>query len=377
MLGGVRVDTTRHEIILVDDNATNLITGRSILKSSYKVYPALSAAKLFDILDKVIPDLILLDIFMPEMDGYETIIKLKADTRFQEIPVIFLTAMDGEENELKGLELGAADYIAKPFSAPLLLKRIENQLLIAHKTKDLLSIQAVLKDYADNLEAMVHEKTAEVFNLQNAVLTTVADLVDFRDKQTGGHITSTQHYLQILLEEMLRQEIYVDETTKWDLDFFLLSAQLHDVGKIAIADEILRKPGKLTPEEFEVMKTHVEIGVNAIERIMEETNEHSFLRHALLIVGTHHEKWDGSGYPLGLKGENIPLEGRLMAIADVYDALISDRPYKKAFSHEQACKIIEDNAGTQFDPALIDVFKKVKADFAEKTHKPVILYPNN
>ena len=147
------------------------------------------------------------------------------------------------------------------------------------------------------------------------------------------------------------------------MDFFLPSAQLHDVGKIAITDLILNKPGKLTPEEFEIMKTHVTVGVAAIEKIMQNAEEHAFLNHAVLIAGTHHEKWDGSGYPKGLKGRNIPLEGRLMAIADVYDALITVRPYKKAFTHEEACKIIEEGAGTHFDPSLVEVFKRVKDDF--------------
>jgi putative two-component system response regulator len=147
------------------------------------------------------------------------------------------------------------------------------------------------------------------------------------------------------------------------MEFFLQSAPLHDMGKIAIADLVLNKPGKLTPEEYEVMKTHVLVGVDAIERIMQNTNEHAFLDHALLIAGTHHEKWDGTGYPMGLIGKKIPLEGRLMAIADVYDALVASRTYKKAFSHEEACKIIEESRGTHFDPVLIDVFVKVKGEF--------------
>jgi len=203
----------------------------------------------------------------------------------------------------------------------------------------------------------------EALDLQNAVLTTVADLVEFRDKHTGGHVTRTQRYLQALIDEMFHSGIYADEISKWDMDFFLPSAQLHDVGKIAITDMILNKPGRLTPEEFEIMKTHVPVGVDAIEQIIIKTKGHAFLKHALLIAGTHHEKWDGSGYPVGLRGTNIPLEGRLMAIADVYDALISVRPYKKAFSHDEACKVIEDGAGSHFDSALVDVFKKVKGEF--------------
>ena len=357
--------STRDKIILVDDMKPNLTMGKDLLKTFYEIYLASSASKLFEILENIVPELILLDISMPEIDGYEAMKKLKADQRFTNIPVVFLTSKDDDASEVEGFDLGAVDYLRKPFSGPLLLKRIENQLLIVRQRKKLLANQAellanqtALKYYADNLECKVNEKTAEVFELQNAVLTTVADLVEFRDKQTGGHVNRTRRYLQILVEEMNREGVYAEEISNWVMDFFLPSAQLHDVGKIAITDLILNKPDKLTPEEFEIMKTHVNVGVDAIGQIMEKTKEHVFLHHALLIAGTHHEKWDGSGYPVGLKGKNIPLEGRLMAIADVYDALISMRPYKEALPHEEACKIIEDGAGSHFDPLLIDVFRK-------------------
>ena len=351
------MDANRYTVILVDDNMSNLSQGKNILKAHYKVYPARSVAKLFETLENITPDLILLDIEMPEMDGYEAIRRLKTDRRFADIPVIFLTSKSDEGSQLEGFELGAADYMSKPFSAPLLLKRIANQLLIMQQKRD-------LHDYADTLELRVRDKTAEVVNLQNAVITIVADLVEFRDKLTGGHVNRTQLYMKALVEELIREGTYKDEVDKWDMDFFLPSAQLHDVGKIGITDLILNKPGKLTPEEFEIMKTHVAVGVAAIEKIMSITDEHAFLRHTLHIAGTHHEKWDGSGYPAGLRGDQIPLEGRLMAIADVYDALISVRPYKKAFSHEEASRIIEEGAGTHFDPVLVEVFRNAKAEFA-------------
>ena len=353
----------RSKIILVDDIKTNLIMGKELLKTFYEVYLASSAAKLFEILENILPDLILLDIEMPETNGYETMKKLKSDPLFSEIPVIFLTSKDDDESEMEGFDLGAVDYVRKPFSGPLLLKRITNQLLIVRQRKELLESREELRDYAENLENKVKEKTAEVLELQNAVLATVAELVEFRDEQTGGHITRTKQYLKILVDEMILEGLYADEISGWAMDYFLSSAQLHDVGKIAITDLILNKPGKLTPQEFEIMKTHVTVGVDAIEQIMDKTKEHVFLNHALLIAGTHHEKWDGSGYPVGLKGKNIPLEGRLMAIIDVYDALISERPYKKAFTHEQAVKIIVEGSGSHFDPALVDVFIKASGKF--------------
>ena len=353
----------RYKIVLVDDNITTLTMGRNILKTFYEIYPAPSAGKLFEILDNVAVDLILMDVEMPEMNGYEAVKKLKADSRFADIPVIFLTSKDDESSELEGLDLGAADYVSKPFSAPLLLKRIANHILMGKQRKDLLASKATLTNYSENLAVMVQEKTREIVNLQNAMITTFAEMMEFRDKLTGGHVTRTRLYLKALTNELVRGGVYAGEVAEWDMELFLASAQLHDVGKISVTDLILNKPGPLTAEEFEIMKTHVAMGVDIVEKIMRNTDEHAFLSHALLIVGTHHEKWDGSGYPTGLKGKNIPLEGRLMAIADVYDALITERPYKKPLTHAEASAIIENSAGRHFDPVLTDVFLKVADEF--------------
>ncbi|MDR1296271.1 MAG: response regulator [Deltaproteobacteria bacterium] len=346
----------RAKIMLVDDNAANLTMGKNMLKEAYEVYPIPSALKLFEIMKHVTPALILLDVMMPDMDGYEAIRKLKAEERFRDIPVIFLTSMNDESSELEGLSLGAIDYVAKPFSAPLLLKRIENHLLILTQKEE-------LSNFNDNLQKLVDQKTRQVIDLQNAVLSTVAEMVEFRDNLTGGHVTRTQKYLKVLVDTMVDRGIYMDEVGKWDLDFFIQSAQLHDVGKIAISDAILNKPGRLAPEEFEEMKKHVSIGVDCIDRIAQKTAEHSFLRHAAVLAGTHHEKWDGSGYPKGLAGFDIPLEGRLMAVADVFDALISRRPYKPPMPAEQAFKIIQDGSGTHFDAELIKIFNLVTDQF--------------
>jgi putative two-component system response regulator len=350
-------ESERKKILLVDDNMTNLTSGKEMLKDQYKVYPVPSADIMFDLLENLIPEMILLDIEMPDMNGYEAIKRLKSEPRWAGIPVIFLTSKTDEGSELEGLSLGAIDYVAKPFSAPLLLKRIENHLFTEMQKKQ-------LKEFNTNLEEMVRLKAAQIFNLQNAVLSTVSDLVEFRDDVTGGHVSRTQKYLKILLDKLMKENIYTNEVSGWDMDYLLPSAQLHDVGKIAISDLILNKPGKLTQEEFEIMKTHVAVGVDAIKRIEKNTEEHAFLRHAKRIAGTHHEKWDGTGYPTGLKGEDIPLEGRLMAIADVYDALISPRPYKKAFSTYEARQIIESGKGSHFDPVLVEVFSKVADQFA-------------
>jgi putative two-component system response regulator len=347
----------RKKIMLVDDNLANLTAGKTMLKEHYEVFAIPSAAKLFDFLHHVIPDLILLDIEMPDMNGYEAVKQLKGDARYADIPVIFVTAKTDEGSELEGLELGAIDYVTKPFSAPLLRKRIENHVLMAQQKKDLL-------EFNDNLQLTVFNKTTQVMELQNAVLSTVAEMVEFRDEYTGGHVDRTQQYLKLLVDRMIESGVYEHETREWDLAFLLPSAQLHDVGKISISDAILNKPGKLTDEEFEIMKKHPSLGVNAIKRIEKNASEHDFLYHAEIFAGSHHEKWDGSGYPNRMMGNDIPLQGRLMAIADVYDALISVRPYKKPMSVEVAKSIIEEGRGSHFDPTLVDIFLEVENKFA-------------
>jgi putative two-component system response regulator len=350
--------TDRRTILLVDDNATNLTAGKNMLSDRYKVYPIPTAEIMFDLLENITPDMILLDIEMPEMDGYEAIKKLKRNPVWEDIPVIFLTAKADETSELEGLTLGAVDYIYKPFSAPLLLKRIENHLLIQRQKRQ-------FQDLNTHLEEMVKKRTQQVSNLQNAVLNTVANLVEFRDDVTGGHVTRTQRYLEILVNQLIKDGVYAEEVSGWNLDYLIPSAQLHDVGKIIITDSILNKPGALTKDEFEVMKTHAEAGVKAIKKIEENAEEHDFMRHARRIAGGHHEKWDGTGYPAGLKGTDIPLEARLMAIADVYDALVSKRPYKNPLGTDEAKQVIEGGRGTHFDPVLVDVFSEVADQFAE------------
>ncbi|GMO27969.1 MAG: two-component system response regulator [Termitinemataceae bacterium] len=352
------MDSTKSVIMLVDDNLTNLTMGKNILKDQYNIYPLNSASMLFELIDNVVPDLILLDIEMPEMDGFETIKKLKANPATADIPVFFLTSKSDPKSELEGFNLGAADYISKPFSPPLLLKRIENQLIIVSQTKK-------LKDYNDNLQSKVDEKTKQVLELQNAILRTVAELVEFRDDANSGHIERTQKYLQILIRKMVEKKVYSEEISQWDLNFLIPAAQLHDVGKIAISDILLNKPNKFSKEEFELMKKHTIFGVAAIKEIEKQTKENAFLYHAKIFAGTHHEKWDGTGYPRGLKGTAIPLQGRIMAIADVYDALISSRPYKAPISIGVAERIIVGSAGTHFDPVLVDVFKQVANQFSE------------
>jgi putative two-component system response regulator len=329
---------------------------------AYDVFTVPDAQKLFHLLEKCLPDLILLDVLMPGMSGYDTIALLKQSERTCDIPVIFLTSRSDTDSEIAGLNLGAVDYLSKPFSPFLLLKRVELQLQLAKQKRE-------LKDLNENLRHLVEQKVGTILNLQRSVLRTVSDLVEFRDDMTGGHVARTERVLRLLIEEMLTRNVYRDVVQAWDMNLFLQSAQLHDVGKIAVPDAILLKKGKLTTEEFDEMKKHTTFGEMVIEKIQRETEESTFLTHARIMAGYHHERWDGTGYPKGIAGDEIPLQGRLMAISDVYDALVSVRPYKPAFTHDYAVRIISEEGGRQFDPLLTDIFVAASGRFADKEHQ--------
>jgi len=334
---------------MVDDDPTNLNVARNNLMGRYSIVTVPSGEKLFGLLDKISPSLILLDIEMPEMNGYEVMKKLKSNGKTAHIPVIFLTAKIDPASEIEGLSLGAVDYITKPFSRDLLIKRIDLHILFEKQRKELLS-------YNLSLENEVGKQAQTVMELQNAIIKIIAELVESRDSITGGHIERTQHYIRLLIDFLLEHKVYADVLSTWDIDLFVMSSQLHDVGKITIKDDILMKPAKLTDDEFEEMKHHTIAGVEIIRRIEETTVESEFLTFAAALAVSHHEKWDGTGYPYGLSGNDIPLQGRLMALVDVYDALTNDRPYKKAFSHDEAVEIIRNGSGTHFDPLIADVF---------------------
>jgi putative two-component system response regulator len=342
----------RKIIILVDDDPLILKMARNILMNDYDVFTVPNGEKLFLLLEKIFPNLILLDVMMPEMSGYEILNRLKSDARTESIPIIFITSRTDPENELEGLNLGAVDYIAKPLSPQLLLKRVNIHIQLESQKRE-------LRLWNENLQKIVMEKTGIVMHLQNAVLKTVSNLVECRDDVTGEHVERTEQVLRLLVENMLCKGVYSSTLQTWDIELFYQSALLHDVGKIAIRDSILLKPGKLTQEEFEEMKGHTLFGEKIIEKIQQDAEESMFLTHAKIMAGTHHEKWDGTGYPRGLSGSSIPLQGRLMAVADVYDALISERPYKKPMTREQASRILEEESGRHFDPIIVNTFLDV------------------
>ncbi|MGD8255926.1 MAG: response regulator [Desulfobacterales bacterium] len=337
-------------ILLVDDNTTNLQLLHETLDGlGYKLLIAKNGKSALSIAQKAMPSLILLDIMMPEMDGYEVCRRLKAGEKTASIPVIFITAMTDDEDEAKGLEFGAVDYITKPFNPELVKARVR--------------IHLELKHHRDHLEHLVNERTRRLALVQAVTIESLATLAEYRDPETGGHIKRTQNYVKALavhLREYPRFRAQLDDAT---IELLYLSAPLHDVGKVGVRDHILLKAGKLTDEEFEEMKRHTVYGRDALQITEQKLGKDSFLHHATEIAYTHQEKWDGSGYPQGLEGDAIPISGRLMALADVYDALISKRVYKPPFSHEDAVKIIVEGKGRHFDPDVVEAFLELENTF--------------
>jgi putative two-component system response regulator len=329
-------------IFVVDDSDTNLSMAEEALEDQYRVMTMPSAAKMFALLEKITPDLILLDIEMPEMSGFEALQLLKSNSLWAQIPVMFLTGRTDTAVEVRGFQLGAVDFVIKPFSVPVLLNRIKTHL---------------------DIDKIIRERTDQLRRLQSAIVSVLANMVENRDNRIGGHIERTSLYIRILISEMQDSGVYIDEIQKWDIEETISSARMHDLGKISVADIIMNKPGKLTEEEFELMKTHAIAGERIIDEIISLTGEGDFLHNAKLFAGCHHERWDGKGYPRGLSGEEIPLQGRIMAIVDAYDALVSERPYKEAFTDEEAVDIILKNAGTHYDPKIVDVFLEVRDKF--------------
>lgn len=338
-------------ILIVDDTPENITLINGLLKDTYRTRVAISGERaLKAAVQEPRPDLILLDIMMPDLSGYEVAEQLKRDPRTADIPIIFITAMATMEDEILGLQMGAADYITKPINPPIVLARVETQLKIK-------AAADFLRDQKAYLEQEVQRRTAEVIAIQDVTIQAMTSLAETRDNETGNHIRRTQHYVR-LLAEMLREHPRFQHFLN-DESILLLfkSAPLHDIGKIGIPDDILLKPGRLTPEEFETMKTHTVLGRDAIRHAEEQLGTSvAFLRLAKEIAYSHHEKWDGTGYPDGLRADDIPISARLMAVADVYDALISRRVYKKSMSHDQALEIIRQGRATHFDPEICEVF---------------------
>jgi putative two-component system response regulator len=338
------------KVLLVDDNTTNLQLLHETLDGlGYKLLIAKNGKTALAIAQKANPSIILLDIMMPEMDGYEVCRRLKADKSTAPIPVIFITALADDEDEAKGLGLGAVDYITKPINPELVRARVHNHL--------------ELKRHQDHLEKLVAERTRRLALTQAVTIESLATLAEYRDPETGGHIKRTQNYVKVLAVHLKDHPRFCDELNDDTIELLYLSAPLHDLGKVGVRDNVLLKAGRLTNEEFLEMKKHTTYGEEALHITEQKLGGDSFLHYAREIAYTHQEKWDGSGYPRGLKGDEIPIPGRLMALADVYDALISKRVYKPPFPHAKAVEIIVEGKGKHFDPDIVDAFLELEDTF--------------
>lgn len=345
-------------ILVVDDTPENLTMMSFLLKDRYKVKVANHGQKALRIAaSEPQPDLILLDIMMPEMDGYEVCRQLQQDPQTRNIPIIFLTAKASVEDEEFGLGLGVVDYITKPISPPVVLARVKTHLSLKASAD-------FLRSKSDYLEQEVAKRTREISAIQDVTILAMASLAETRDNETGNHIRRTQHYVKALAEALRQQPKFATVLDDHTIAMLFKSAPLHDIGKVGIPDRILLKPGRYEPEEFAIMQRHPLLGLQAIEHAEQSLGTSvDFLRVAKEIAYGHHEKWDGSGYPQGLVGEAIPLSARLMALADVYDALISRRVYKEGMPHQQAAGIIGQGRGSHFDPDVVDAFFQIEQTF--------------
>lgn len=348
------------QVLVVDDTPDNLALMSDLLRDTCKVRVANSGDRALRLVASgTLPDLILLDIMMPGMDGYEVLRRLKASPMTRDIPVLFLTAKSEVEDERIGLELGAVDYLTKPVSHAILQARVKIHLALKAQSD-------FLRDKSAFLEAEVVKRTREVQAVQDVTIHALASLAETRDNETGNHIRRTQHYVRALAEHLAGHPRFAATLTDAYILGLFKSAPLHDIGKVGIPDSILLKPGKLTDAEFEIMKTHTTLGRDALERAEKELGTTvGFLNIAKDIAYGHQEKYNGSGYPQGLAGEAIPLAARLMAVADVYDALISRRVYKEPFSHEKSIAIMQEGRGTHFDPDVFDAFLALQPEFRQ------------
>lgn len=355
MMKGIFVAT----ILIVDDTPVNLSLLSELLQPLYQVRAASSGARALQVaLSEPRPDLILLDVMMPEMDGYEVIKRLQADIRTANIPVIFVTALESSVDEEYGLALGAVDYISKPIKPAIVLARVKAHIELK-TARDWLSDRNVV------LEAEVARRMADNQRIQDISILALAHLAEIRDPETGNHLRRTQGYIATLCQHLKTHSRFSDFLSPLTIQALVKSAPLHDIGKVGIPDYILLKPGKLTSEEMDIMKTHSRLGYYAIEQAEAEAEcPVEFLHIAKDIAHYHHEKWDGSGYPEGLVGDAIPTSARLMALADVFDALISQRVYKPPFSLEKAVGIILDGRGSHFDPDIVDAFQATLPEFS-------------
>ena len=348
-------------ILVVDDTPDNLTLISGLLKDKYRLKVANSGAKALSIARTSPPDLILLDIMMPEMSGYEVCEALMSDDATKEIPVIFLTAQIDMEEERRGIEMGAVDYITKPYSGPVVMARVATHLKIK-------AAADFLKNNNAYLEQEVMRRTSDMIGIQDTTILVMASLAEARDAEASNHLRRTQAYVKAIAQKLTGHPRFREFLTDATIDLLFRAAPLHDVGKGGIPDRILLKPGKLTPEEFETIKTHTTLGRDAIEHAWPRMGmDVPFLDLAREMAYGHQEKFDGSGYPQGLSGDDIPISARIMAVADVYDSLIAHKPWRKRIARDAAREIMIEGRASHFDPDVLDAFLAIEQDISAIT----------
>lgn len=349
--------TPPKHIAIIDDNRMKRLFLAGLLEDAFSIHSYGSGEEALKEIPHLDLQCILLDIDMPGEDGFQVIRRIKDIPAIADVPVIFVTSLTDQAIERRGLESGAVDFVGNQFSPEIIRARVLHHV--------------DLYGYRCRLEERVRENTKTIFELQDAIMVALSDLVECRDENTAGHAQRTRAYVERLIEQLREDGSFQDELTDGFVRDVIRASPLHDIGKIGVRDAILNKPGRLSKEEFEEIKRHTIFGASAISRAMQTVHDGSFLQVLRDMTFSHHERWDGTGYPLGLDGERIPLVGRIMAIADVYDALISRRPYKDPMSHEQAVGIIRDGIGSHFDPVVGAAFLACEADFHSiaQTHR--------
>jgi putative two-component system response regulator len=359
MMAGAPGAASEAGILVVDDAPANLELLSDLLRSrGYEPRPVLSGAAALAAAQADPPDLVLLDVDMPGMDGYEVCRRLKADERLRAVPVMFVSAVFTQaEDKVKALSLGAVDYVTKPYQAEEVYARVATHLRLR-------GLQLEVEEHSRRLEHLVEEKVEEIVSAQMATIFALAKLAEYRDDDTGRHLERVSAYSRILAEEMTQVPRFAALLTGQYVENLSRAAPLHDIGKVGIPDAILLKPGRLTTGEFDVMKRHTELGAETLRFVLAQYPGNDFLRIGIAIAQSHHERWDGSGYPQGLAGEAIPVAARVVAVADVYDAIRSRRSYKDAMTHEEAAAIVVGSRGTHFDARVVDAFSARADEFA-------------
>jgi putative two-component system response regulator len=353
----IEKSVNKSTVMVVDDTPENIkILQNILLEEGYNIRAFPSGEMALTGMEKETPDLILLDIMMPGLDGYSFCDHIKRKERYKNIPVIFISALDTPYDKVKAFYMGGVDYITKPFQPQEVLMRVRTHLRIKN-------MQLQLEKHNNHLEELVSDKIKEIKDAQKASILALAKVTEYRDYETGRHNERVSLFCKAISEDLLKDGYYSGIIDSDFISNIYYAAPLHDIGKVGIPDRILLKPGLFLYEEYEIMKGHVTIGGNILDEVKKEYPKNQFINMGIEISSYHHEKWDGTGYNKGLKGEEIPLSARIIAIADVYDALRSKRPYKEPFSHEKSCKIITNSSGTHFQPLMVDKFIELEKEF--------------